>query len=133
MLLILSLSGVAAAQFEIDWYTIDGGGAMDVTDGSPIGFTLSGTIGQPDAGVLSGGTFQVAGGFWASAAKPGASTCPMDIAPPGGDGVINVSDLLLVIAHWGPCPDCVADANGDDVVNVNDLLTILANWGACPE
>lgn len=30
-------------------------------------------------------------------------SCPADIAPPGGDGVVNVSDLLAVINGWGPC------------------------------
>ncbi len=28
------------------------------------GFDLSGTIGQPDAGAMSGGTFELSGGFW---------------------------------------------------------------------
>ena len=41
----------AAQRFDISWYTIDGGG------GSSAGgaFQLSGTIGQHDAGVMSGG------------------------------------------------------------------------------
>ncbi len=49
------------------------------------------------------------------------------------DGVVNVTDLLLVIAAWGPCPGggeaCDADTNGDGEVNVSDLLTVIANWG----
>ena len=32
-----------------------------------------------------------------------AVSCPADIAPPGGNGVIDVDDLLLVINSWGPC------------------------------
>jgi hypothetical protein len=31
-------------------------------------------------------------------------TCASDIAPPGGDGEVNVSDLLRLLAEWGACP-----------------------------
>jgi hypothetical protein len=47
--------------YEISWYTIDGGGAQDLSGGS---YTLSGTIGQPDAGSQSGGAYQLNGGYW---------------------------------------------------------------------
>ncbi len=55
-----------------------------------------------------------------------------------GDGLVNIDDLLAVIASWGPCPampdECPADiapvsTNGDGMVNVDDLLAVLANWG----
>jgi hypothetical protein len=49
-----------AQNYKIDWYTIDGGGGTS-SGGS---FSLSGTIGQPDAGKLSGGNFVLDGGFW---------------------------------------------------------------------
>jgi len=48
------------------------------------------------------------------------------------DGVINVSDLLILLANWGPCADqnsCPEDLNDDGIVNVSDLLILLANWG----
>ena len=59
------------------------------------------------------------------------SVCVGDIAPKGGDGMVNVDDLLAVIGNWGPCSGCAADTNGDDVVNVDDLLTVIGTWGAC--
>ena len=46
-----------------------------------------------------------------------------------GDGIVNVTDLLQVLAAWGPNPGHAADINGDRIVNVTDLLTLLANWG----
>jgi hypothetical protein len=71
-------------------------------------------------------------------AAPGPP-CPADIAPqPGGDGVVDVDDLLMVINSWGNCDnpnDCPADiaplgaANG--VIDVDDLLAIINAWGAC--
>jgi hypothetical protein len=48
------------------------------------------------------------------------------------DGVVNVSDLLMLLAAWGTCAkpdDCPADLNDDGVVNVSDLLILLSNWG----
>jgi hypothetical protein len=44
-----------------------------------------------------------------------------------GDGVVNVEDLLFIIAAWGT-DDSDADVNGDGVVNVEDLLAVIANW-----
>ncbi len=47
--------------FEITRSTIDGGGVMNSTGGN---FELSGTVGQPDAGVMTGNDFELTGGFW---------------------------------------------------------------------
>ncbi len=57
-------------------------------------------------------------------------------APAGdidGDGVIDVSDLLTLLARWGPCaapcpPSCSADLDGDCNAGVSDLLLMIANW-----
>jgi len=54
--------------------------------------------------------------------------CPGDV---DGSGVVNVSDLLLVISDWGPCGGCDSDVNEDGTVNVTDLLEIIASWGPC--
>jgi hypothetical protein len=59
--LAASIAPPATAQYTIDWLTIDGGGAMQSTGGT---YTLGGTIGQPDAGLLSGGSYELGGGFW---------------------------------------------------------------------
>jgi hypothetical protein len=63
--------------------------------------------------------------------------CPADIAPPTGNGIVNVDDLLAVIGGWGPCaspcsPSCIADVVQDCVVNVDDLLAVIGAWGSCP-
>lgn len=59
---LLVFAGVALANgvYEVPWFAVDGGG------GESAGgeFILGGTIGQPDAGILSGGTYTMAGGFW---------------------------------------------------------------------
>jgi hypothetical protein len=69
------LSGTAlsclAQPFAINWSTIDGGGGTS-TGGV---YSVSGTIGQPDAGKMSGGNYTLQGGFWgviAAVQTPGA-------------------------------------------------------------
>jgi hypothetical protein len=57
--------------FSIDYYSIDGGGGTS-TGGV---YSVTGTIGQPDAGAMSGGQFTLEGGFWsviAAVQTPGA-------------------------------------------------------------
>src|SRR5262245_53701599 len=66
------IAAVGAQSFSIDWYTVDGGGGTS----SGGNYSVTGTIGQPDAGAtMSGGNYTVAGGFWSYAAAiqtPGA-------------------------------------------------------------
>ncbi len=50
-----------------------------------------------------------------------------------GDGAVDVKDLLILLAAWGPCgmpcpPTCAEDLNADCIVNVSDLLLLLTNW-----
>jgi hypothetical protein len=47
--------------YDLSWWTADGGGQ---TFGSGGGYSLGGTAGQPDAGLMSGGGYSLAGGFW---------------------------------------------------------------------
>ncbi len=56
----LLLTTVAHAQYAVDWFTIDGGGGTSTNSQ----YSLSGTVGQPDAGPMSGGNYTLQGGFW---------------------------------------------------------------------
>jgi hypothetical protein len=61
----------SAQSYSIDWYKIAGGGG---TSTSSL-YSVSGTIGQPDAGgAMAGGIYAVTGGFWSLYAvqTPGA-------------------------------------------------------------
>ncbi len=135
---MIALSTVAAARagppgLGLSWYTVDGGGGIFSAGG---GFVLGGTIGQPDAGApMTGGNFELTGGFWPGAGQV-AETCPGDITPDGGDGVVDVTDLLALLGAWGPCPappaSCPADIDESGDVGVTDLLAVLGAWGLCP-
>ncbi len=56
-------------------------------------------------------------------------SCPADVDL---NAMVNVTDLLVLLAGWGPNPGHAADFNDDGNVNVTDLLTLLGSWGACP-
>ena len=63
-LMAILVTSFAVAQtgrvFDLTWSTIDGGGGSS----SGGGYSLSGTIGQPNAGALNGSAYTLAGGFW---------------------------------------------------------------------
>ncbi len=81
-LMFLAVAITAHAQsYSIDWFTIDGGGGTS-TGGV---YSVSGTIGQPDAGAMNGGNFSVTGGFWSVVLvqSPDAPTLYATNAAPG--------------------------------------------------
>lgn len=81
-----------AQTYTLDWFTVDGGG------GASAGgiYTVSGTIGQPDAGPLSGGIYKLEGGFW-------AATAGAPIAEPTPELDIFLTDTNTVVVYWsGP-------------------------------
>jgi hypothetical protein len=78
LLLLLSLSlifgsasqaapGAAAQDYAIKKWSVDVGGGAS----SGGGYWLAGTVGQPDAGVLSGGIYDLTGGFWGGVVASG--------------------------------------------------------------
>jgi hypothetical protein len=79
-------------ELDISWFTIDGGGVMFSTGGD---FELSGTIGQPDAGELSGGDFTLNGGFW----------YPVSALDCNGDGAVNRAETAALV-------DCLLGPGG---------------------
>jgi hypothetical protein len=48
------------------------------------------------------------------------------------DGAIGFTDLLVLLAAWGPCGGaCPEDLGGDGTVGFADLIVLLAAWGGC--
>jgi hypothetical protein len=72
---------VAMGQFSIGWWKVAAGGGPS-TGGV---FTASATIGQHEAGTVTGGQFALTGGFWGAFAvqSPGAPTL---VITPAGSG-----------------------------------------------
>ncbi len=142
--LLAACGEFAAADFDLSWYTVDGGGAMFTSGGT---FQLSGTIGQPDAGPatsgMAGGTFTLDGGFWQpSVLNPCADFLCGDANCDGSfDGAdidpffLAISDPTAWIAAFPNCSLlCTVDVNHDGVVDGADIypfFTALAA-GSCP-
>jgi len=141
LLLMLPLAvQTARAQYSIPWWTVDGGGVLRSTGGD---FELSGTIGQPDAGVHTGATFELHGGFW-----PGVPTLPACRGDMNCDGVINWRDIDYLVAaqndnlsSWmalfaPPGPQCdfsACDTSLDGHVNWRDIDPFIALMNTtCP-
>ena len=91
------LIGIACAQtggnYDLSWWTIDGGGITFATGGS---FNMGGTVGQPDASnALTGGTYSLTGGFWF------AVSCVPTTGEVDGSGCVDDADLLNVLFNFG--------------------------------
>ena len=97
-----------AQSYSIAWSTIDGGGGTS-TGGV---FTVSGTIGQPDAGgPMTGGNFSLTGGFWALYAvpTPGAPTL----------NIVNTRTNAVIVSWPSPSTGWTLQQNTNSVSSVN--------------
>jgi hypothetical protein len=67
LLLLASVATAANGTFDLLRWTVDGGGGVS----SGGGYSLTGTAGQAEVGVLmKGDAYQLAGGFWGAGAQP---------------------------------------------------------------
>ncbi len=107
-LICCGVAGDALAQYSIDWYKI-AGGAGTSTGGV---YSVSGAIGQPDAGgAMTGGNYSLTGGFWSLIA----------VVQTAGSPTLTVSHSgYSVIVSW---PN-----TGSFTLQQNSNLTATANW-----
>jgi len=112
-LVLLGCPSANAQSYAIDWFTIDGGGGTSTGNV----YSVSGTIGQPDAGgPLTNGQYAVIGGFWAlptAIQVVGAPTLTIVRAGPGQatiswthntPGFLLQESALLSPANWTNSP-----------------------------
>jgi hypothetical protein len=121
------LAGSASAQYAVSWYKVAGGGGT-VSNGQ---YTVSGTIGQHDAGgPLTGGNYSLTGGFWAIYAiqTPGAPRLRVYLtttntvvvawpAPSTGFHLLQNSDAGT--SNWSGVTYPVSVVNGENQVNIS--------------
>ena len=114
--LALAIAPAAFAQYSVTWYTIDGGGGTS----TGASYSVSGTIGQPDAGpALVGATYTVTGGFWTGIGGSG-SNCPACAADYDNHGGVDGGDLGAFFADFEAGETC-ADVDQNGGVDGGDL------------
>ena len=106
-------------EFEITRSTIDGGGVMRSTGDD---LELSGTIGQSDAGVMTGDDFELTGGFW-------FGLSPTDCNEDGGVNLLDYSTFEPCLAGpdagVGEACECF-DVNRSGAVDLIDFAVAQA-------
>ncbi len=125
-----------AETYDLSWRSFDGGSGT--SRGGEI--ELSGTIGQPDAGAMTGGAFAIVGGFWSAPVESSggcvrnpAWVCDGDV---DGDGQVNPVDSGLVQAAFGSNDDqdlCNYDMDCDGQINPVDAGLVQSLFGTCEE
>ena len=108
LLVAFCVSATLAAEYSIDWSTVDGGGGTS-TGGV---YSVSGTIGQPDAGAMSGGNYMLAGGFWgliAAVQTPGAPLLT----------ILRTTTNTVAVSWPSPSTGFLLQQNTDGVASVN--------------
>jgi hypothetical protein len=128
----LAAGAQSGGPYDLTWSTVDGGGATFSSGGA---YSVDGTIGQHDAGRLSGPPYVLAGGFWgrvaAGATPTPTPTPPACIGDCGGDGHVTVDELLAMVnvaLGNASVPDCRrGDANGDNHITVDEILRAVNN------
>jgi uncharacterized repeat protein (TIGR01451 family) len=134
--LVLAASAASAQPYELSWWTVDGGGAMNGTGGA---YTLSGTVGQPDAGgPYTGAPYTLHSGFWSIAAG-GAIGPQADLSVTKTDGApsaIPGQPVTYTIAVTNAGPSAVTNATVTDAppaVLTGVTWTCTASAGSsCP-
>jgi hypothetical protein len=124
VLAVVIVGTALAEEFEITRSTIDGGGAMNSFGGD---FELSGIIGQPDAGTLSGSGFMLTGGFW-------LETPVGDCNSTGGVNLLDYDDFESCLSGpegglpAGKC-NCF-DIDHDNDVDLSDVAEFQQSFTA---
>ena len=136
-LLIPALS--QGQDYSVNWYKIAGGGGTS-TNGQ---YSVSGTIGQPDAGAaMSGGNYSLTGGFWSVISVVQTAGAPLLTITHSGNGVIvswpvtagyilQQNNNLSVPAGWGASGYTITPNNGTNSITITppagNLFFRLAN------
>jgi hypothetical protein len=98
----------SAQNYSIDWYKISGGGGTSANGQ----YSLSGTIGQPDAsGAMTGGRYSVTGGFWSLISV---------VQTPGAPNLAIAQSGNSVIVSWPNTANYTLQQNSN--------LTLSAGW-----
>jgi hypothetical protein len=121
LLLLISLTTLAQAQsYSIDWFKVAGGGGTS-TNGQ---FSLSGTIGQHDAGDLSGGNYSLSGGFWSLVSVVQTPDAPLL-------SILHTTTNTVMVSWPSPSTgfNLQQNTNGLDTLNWSEVISGIQDNG----
>jgi len=110
MFLLMSVPalGQSGGGYDLSRSIIGGGGTS-----AGGNYSLTGTIAQPEAGAMSGGSYELLGGFW-----PGEPLC-----------VVDFNHFARFAALWLETgPGLPAALYADDIVDELDLKLFVYEW-----
>ncbi|RMF73829.1 MAG: hypothetical protein D6744_15195 [Planctomycetota bacterium] len=122
VVLATMLAAGGALANEIPWRTVDGG-ASETSLGTTL--VLQATIGQHDAGALSGASQSVIGGYWSP--EPDAAPCTGDL---DGDNQVSLTDLAILLSDFDCVGACAGDVDMDGDTDITDLALLLSLFDA---
>jgi hypothetical protein len=112
---VLAESTAHAQSYSIDWFTIDGGGGTS-TGGL---YSVSGTVGQPDAGVMTNGQYSLLGGFWGG----------VNVIQTPGAPLLSIEQIGGNVRIFWPLP---AEGFVLDRTSALALSPVGTSWGQVP-
>jgi hypothetical protein len=130
-LLIPAQRAAAQATYDLSWNTVDCGGETSA-QGS---YSLTGSVGQPEAADMSGGGYDLAGGYWTSVEGPSCGSADFNCDGDLGTDA-DIEAFFSCLAGNCPAAPCQnsADFNGDGDLgtdgDIEAFFRVLAG-GSC--
>jgi hypothetical protein len=116
-----------AQQYSVDWYKVAGGGG----NSSGGVYSVSGTIGQPDAGgSMTGNSYSLTGGFWSLISVVQTGGVPELVIVPNGPNSVQIlwpntgsytlqqNANLAAVGAWMTSSYSISTANGTNRITI---------------
>lgn len=128
--ILTAASVIAGESYDLTWSTIDAGGGYSAGGN----FEIEGTIGQHDAGPvdggMTGGVFELTGGFWVATQ---VCYCPGDMNRDGMKDGADIQKFVNCMIAGGSCACADVDAmNGITIDDATVFVDDLLSGGTCP-
>jgi hypothetical protein len=120
-------AAAAPAAYQMNWYSINGGGAINA---SSTNYQMGLSVGQSVAGAASGTHYDMRTGFWYGASASGG--CPIVVSGDLNNSLTVTSADIIVLVNFvfkgGPDPlPCAAngDVNCSGSVTSSDIIVLV--------
>ncbi|MCI0331559.1 MAG: hypothetical protein L0196_11570 [candidate division Zixibacteria bacterium] len=126
-----SVRSVSPQAFQLNWLSINGGGAINATSDN---YRLGLSVGQSVSGYATSSSYQMGMGFWYGAT--GAPACAAAKGDLNGSGGFSGADIVLLIqctfnqngtgTVGGDCNLCYSDVNCTGNLSGADIVLLIA-------